>query len=345
MKINANDYWNENSQQGVRYFQQNGLQCYAWAVKFCELNSWFEGGIPFVRDDAVKNLFFDWETQKTYNRTECIRRDRCRLVVNNPSDSNQIPSNNSVILYNATAYNPYGHIEICHEANTSKMLISAQNLGSGNGEGDDDMPKQKWRGYSELEILGWIEEIKEQPPTIIQPIKEPTPIRNIETELAIYPYFYPDRRTVIKHAYENNDKDYLIFELKVAGQEINDKSNHIKELEKNMQKTTEELQKIKAVEELIPKTQIKGIKEVSTTTISEKTNEPPKTEVVNVKNYDKNIFQSKKSMMSIIAAVVTFGVTIANEIFKMNLRVDQILAIVSPLVIGVLSQAATEINV
>ncbi len=334
MKTNANQFWDKYSNSGVRYFQENGLQCYAWAVKYCEENGWFENGIPYVRDDAVKNLFFDWDNQKTYKGSECIRRVRVKVTANNPHDPNQIPPANSVVIYDKTAYNPYGHIEIVHESNTQKMLISAQNLGSGNGEGDDDMPKKTWRGYSELPILGWLEEIT-------QNVTTPTPqpkSRDVRTEMRnAAKYFYEERVMVIATAYDNSDKDYLMNEIIWSGQSSDRQNQEIQKLKENMQKIS--IPEIKPQE--MPKLEVK---EVSPNTLPEKPKEEVKTVIIEPVSKSKTIFESKKAIMSLIATFITFGVSIANQYWKMDLKVEEIIGIVSPLLIGVISQASTEIG-
>jgi hypothetical protein len=314
--IDINKFVEKYNNQYVDVDNAYGHQCFDLSARWIIDNEWGTG-YYCQWTGGVRDLI------EHFNEIQGINTDVVEMTLNNPNDPNQLPPTGAVIVYN---WGRFGHVEIVVEARADSMTTLGQNLGDGSGEGYGNRTQLvDNRQYDK--VLGWISEKVQTPAPTVEIKKDLTQL------LAQASYFYPERIKVIQDAYNNNDKDYLIFELKGAGEEA---SNLTKE---NMKLT----QKIASVEKIAQETTNKPMQEANPTNVSDIVKNDVKTTVIEPVTKSKTIFQSKKAIMSIAATFITIVVTFLNKKLDMDLNVTEILAVVSPLLLGVVVQGSTEI--
>lgn len=106
---------------GKKYAESKelGNQCVAWAKKYSEESGHSIGG-------------FSWSALAGWNSGSPFSKEWKRIE-NTP---NAIPKAWSVVFFDKTSSNPYGHVAIVDEGSTSTSLVVVeQNAGSGNGNG------------------------------------------------------------------------------------------------------------------------------------------------------------------------------------------------------------------
>lgn len=67
-----------------------------------------------------------WETDSPFVGTEWVRVE---------NSINAIPTNWSIIFFDKTTTNPYGHVAVVDSADVNNIVLVEQNAGSGNGNG------------------------------------------------------------------------------------------------------------------------------------------------------------------------------------------------------------------
>ena len=106
---------------GKKYAESKelGNQCVAWAKKYCEESGHPIGGFS---GSALKG----WQTGSPFN-------SEWKRVENTDT---AIPRDGSVVFFDKTPTNPYGHVAIVDSGSTSlSLIVVEQNAGSGNGNG------------------------------------------------------------------------------------------------------------------------------------------------------------------------------------------------------------------
>jgi CHAP domain len=322
--MNIQEFVSKWENKGIDF--KNGLdfQCYNAAVQYMWEAGWLESGkYPYCgRTQGVRDFIEDFDNIPMFKENGIIK-------INNSSDPNHIPQSGDVVIY---GWSIYGHVGIVIEADVNGMQVFEQNGASGTGVGYDNFCHIYNRDYNG--VIGWLRKGISQPQEISKLQAAETPKqRDLNSELSPCSYFYPERIKVIQNAYNINDKDYLIFELKGAG-----------ELASNLTKENMTLsQKIASVEKLEQELANKANQEVLVHNVPELVKEEPKTTVIEPVVKSKTIFESKKAIMSIAATLITVIVTFLNKKLDLDLNVTEILAVVSPLLLGVVVQGSTEI--
>jgi CHAP domain len=319
--INLNKFVEKYNNQYVDVDNAYGHQCFDLSARWIIDNEWGTG-YYCQWTGGVRDLI------EHFNEIQGINRDAVEMTLNNPNDPNQLPPAGAVIVYD---WGRFGHVEIVVEARGDSMTTLGQNLGDGSGEGYGNRTQLVTnRQYDR--ILGWVSEKAKV--TQANVITETPKQRDLDSELSPFSnYFYPERIKVIQDAYNIGDKDYLVFELKGAGETA---SNLTIE---NMKLS----QKIAAVEKLEQESANKAKEKAKISNAPDIVKDEPKTTVIEPVVKSKTIFESKKAIMSIAATLITIVVTFLNKKLDMNLNVTEILAVVSPLLLGVVVQGSTEI--
>lgn len=140
----------------VDYDGSYWFQCTDWSRQFAQ-EVWLP--IKWFSWSALKW----WETASPFVGTEWVR------VENTP---NAVPTNGSIIFFDKTTTNPYGHVAVVDSANAGSIILVEQNAGSGNGNGIGANAitrrtvgyiARAWRG----KCLGWYTmPVKKQDPVI-----------------------------------------------------------------------------------------------------------------------------------------------------------------------------------
>lgn len=119
-----------------------GAQCVSWAKKYCEESGNIIGNFS---GSALKW----WTTWSPFN-------DKWQRV---PVDPKNPPKEGSVIFFDKTKSNPYGHVAIVDSSTSTGVTIIEQNAGSGNGDGKgSNAIKRTQLSYSDTtrwKILWW----------------------------------------------------------------------------------------------------------------------------------------------------------------------------------------------
>ena len=105
---------------GKKYAESVSLwfQCVSFCKKYCE-----ESGHP-IGSFSGSALNW-WTTWSPFN-------DKWQRVTLDPKNP---PKEGSVIFFDKTKSNPYGHVAIVDSSDLSKIMIVEQNAGTGNGDG------------------------------------------------------------------------------------------------------------------------------------------------------------------------------------------------------------------
>lgn len=106
---------------GKKYAESKelGHQCVALAKLFAQ-EVWFP--VKWFSWSALKG----WETGSPFVGTEWVR------VENSIS---AVPTSGSIIFFDKTPKNPYGHVAVVDSADANSIVLVEQNAGSGNGNG------------------------------------------------------------------------------------------------------------------------------------------------------------------------------------------------------------------
>lgn len=143
---------------GKKYCESKELwaQC-VWFVKLFAQEVWFP--VKWFSGSALRW----WETGSPFVGTEWVR------VENSIS---AVPTSGSIIFFDKTPKNPYGHVAVVDSADVDLIILVEQNAGSGNGNGIGanaitrrtvGYTARAWRG----KCLGWYTmPIKKQDPII-----------------------------------------------------------------------------------------------------------------------------------------------------------------------------------
>lgn len=319
--INLQDFINSTVNQQIDVDNAYGHQCYDLPAKWIIDNNW-GNGFYCAWSGGVRDLI------EHYDEISGIDKSKLEVHYNNPNDSSQIPQAGDIVVYN---WGDYGHIGIVINANNNSMDTLEQNIGNGSGDGYDDRTQLVY-GRLYDGVIGWVREKKQ---TTEEKKIENNMSQEFINQMSNIFYFNQDRINVIIHAYNIDNKDYLMFELIEAGKNIDINSNQVTNLIEKGKLLEKQLLPINASPNLDSK--------VKDELIIQEVKQEPKTTVIKPVLKSKTIFESKKAIMSILATFITFIVTLLNQKYQMNLQVQEILAIVSPLIIGVVSQASTEI--
>lgn len=103
----------------VDYDGAYGDQCTDWSRQFAQ-EVWFP--IKWFSWSALRW----WETGSPFVGTEWVR------VENSIS---AVPTSGSIIFFDKTPKNPYGHVAVVDSADANSIVLVEQNAGSGNGNG------------------------------------------------------------------------------------------------------------------------------------------------------------------------------------------------------------------
>jgi len=131
---------------GKKYCESKELwaQC-VWFVKLFAQEVWFP--VKWFSGSALRW----WETGSPFVGTEWVR------VENSIS---AVPTSGSIIFFDKTPKNPYGHVAVVDSADADLIILVEQNAGSGNGNGIGanaitrrtvGYTARAWRG----KCLGW----------------------------------------------------------------------------------------------------------------------------------------------------------------------------------------------
>lgn len=148
---------------GKKYAESKelGHQCVGWAKLFCQ-EMWYP--IKWFSWSALKW----WQTWSPFN-------NEWKRIENSPT---AIPKAGSIIFFDKSSVNPYGHVAVVDEWSTwMRLVIVEQNAGSGNGNGigANAITRREISYYAvgaRGKCLGWYEYIWPKQPEVIAPLQE-----------------------------------------------------------------------------------------------------------------------------------------------------------------------------
>lgn len=135
-KAQAIDWINQSIGKHYNPDGAYGYQCkdYADAYATAVFGSW----VNTLRPNNAKDAF------------DGANPDFFYKIRNNPNDANLIPEPGDIIVYNGWSANPYGHIAVVIDANTTGATVVEQ-------DGFLQIPARKiFHSYSKLPIIGWL---------------------------------------------------------------------------------------------------------------------------------------------------------------------------------------------
>lgn len=148
---------------GKKYAESKELwhQCVWWAKLFCQ-EMWYP--IKWFSWSALKW----WQTWSPFN-------NEWKRIENSPT---AIPKAGSIIFFDKSSVNPYGHVAVVDEWSTwMRLVIVEQNAWSGNGNGiGANAITRREISYNAVgargKCLGWYEYIWVKQPEVIAPLPE-----------------------------------------------------------------------------------------------------------------------------------------------------------------------------
>jgi CHAP domain len=303
---------NEIIQKLKQYEGQNididsayGHQCFDWSVFCARLIS---GNSSFYPLCSNTEGVVDWSNHQ--DSKNYWHRDGWMWEYNDPNNPDQVPPIGSIFVEDATSWNQYGHTGLIIEvfAGQDKLTTMEQNIGNGDGEGNDDRTQIRSRDYSRM--AGWFyfpDFYKSE--TIINP--NPMPDINFDNlnQAEIAALNQNDRINLANYL---RDRNVEIVDLKNKNQGLSAQNfGLVQENQKNL--------------DLIKELRITG----TTVPVTQSVTESPKaSDIANVEV--KNQLEEKKGLTPLIGFIKNQipTIVIALSYFGYQLQPDQVSGII-----------------